>query len=291
MEVSAPENGSPTGRLRGKTILVTGSTKGFGAAIAKRFAIEGANVALTGRSEAKGAAVESEIVEQGGRARYFQADLSEERGVRGLIEGVIGQWGRLDGLVNNAMAMDHVGSSERPIADMETAGFEQIIRVGIHGLFWCCKYSIPELLKSGGGSIINVSSLAGVAGIRSLPAYSICKGAMGALTRQLATDYGPQGMRVNTMICGLVLDEGPAREVAAHPVAGPKIAEAQLTRYGNLDDVASMAIFLISDESGFVNGTELRLDGGWTSTAQFPRLSELLGGADAPARAGRPANI
>ena len=266
-------------RLHGKTVLVTGSTKGFGAAMARRFATEGASVVLTGRSAEQGRAVEQEIAEAGGRARFIQADLSEEAGARELLE----QSGPLDGLVNNAMAMDHVGAGEKPIADMQTEGFERIVRVGIYGLFWTCKYAVPRLLEAGGGSIVNVSSLAAVAGIRSLPAYSMCKGAMGALTRQLATDYGAKGIRVNTMICGLVLAEQFAADVAAHPVAGPKVAEAQLTRYGRLDDIASMATFLISDESGFVNGAELRIDGGWTSSAQFPRLGEIVRGADTAA--------
>ncbi|MDT7588745.1 MAG: hypothetical protein QOE32_6295 [Pseudonocardiales bacterium] len=271
-----------TGRLHGKSVLVTGSTKGFGAAMAERFAAEGASVVLTGRSETQGRQIEQQITDKGGQARFIRADVTDEASVRELIAAAAAPTGRLDSLVNNAMAMDQVGSSERPIADMDTDGFGRIIQVGIYGLFWACKYAIPQLLKSPGGSIVNISSLAAVAGIASLPAYSVCKGAMGALTRQMATDYGPQGLRVNTMICGLVLGDALAGDVAAHPVAGPRIAQAQLTRYGNLNDIAAMATYLISDESGFVNGAELRIDGGWTSTAQFPRLSEMVSGADTP---------
>jgi 3-oxoacyl-[acyl-carrier protein] reductase len=263
-------------RLKGKTVLVTGSTKGFGAAMARRFAAEGANVAITGRSQAEGAAVEQQIRDAGGAAVFLPADLTQEGSVRQLIAGVVGSFGRLDALVNNAMAMDQVGPSERPIADMDTAGLDRILRVGIYGLFWATKYAIPELLKFGGGSIVNISSLAAVAGVPSLPAYSMCKGAMGALTRQVATDYGPQGIRINTMICGIVLAEGLAAAIAAHPVAGGKMAEAQLTRYGTLDDIAGLATYLVSDESGFVNGAELRIDGGWTSTARFPNLVDLV---------------
>jgi NAD(P)-dependent dehydrogenase (short-subunit alcohol dehydrogenase family) len=263
-------------KLSDKVTLVTGSTKGFGAAIARRFAAEGAGVIITGRNEHDGNQLEAEITSDGGVATYIQADLTDEDSVRDLFARAAERYGRLDGLVNNAMAMDQVGTSERPLADMDTDGLKRIIGVGIYGLFWACKYAIPELLDAGGGTIVNISSLAAVAGIPSLPAYTMCKGAMGALTRQLATDYGPQGIRVNTMVCGMVLADGLAEAVANHPVAGAKMAEGQLTRYGNLDDIAGLATYLVSDESGFINGAELRVDGGWTSTARFPNLVELV---------------
>lgn len=270
-------------RLHGKTVLVTGSTKGFGAAMARRFALEGAHVVLTGRSETQGSRLERDITREGHHATFVRADLTDETSVRHLVDTAVQRCGRLDALVNNAAAMDQVADSEQPIADMDTAGFERIIDVGIRGLFWSCKYAVAKLVESGGGSIVNVSSLAAVAGIPALPAYSMCKGAMGALTRQMATDYGHQGVRVNTMICGIILDPVLAADVAADPTAGPRIATAQLTRYGRLDDVAAMAGYLISDESTFVTGAEFRIDGGWTSTAQFPRLSAIVHGADTPA--------
>jgi NAD(P)-dependent dehydrogenase (short-subunit alcohol dehydrogenase family) len=99
---------------------------------------------------------------------------------------------------------------------------------------------------------------------------------MGSLTRQVAVDYGHRGIRVNTMVCGIVFAEGLAAAVSAHHVAGAKIAEAQLTRYGTLDDIADMAAFLVSDRSGFVNGAEMRIDGGWTATARFPDMVDLV---------------
>jgi len=270
-------------RLRGKTVLVTGSTRGFGAAMARHLAGEGARVVLTGRNEPDGSRIAREIADAGSAARFIRADLTDESSVRDLVDTAVRQCGRLDAVVNNAAAMDEVGSSEQPIADMDTAGFDRIIRVGIHGLFWSCKYAIPKLIEAGGGSIVNVSSLAAVAGIPSLPGYSMCKGAMGALTRQLAVDYGQYGIRVNTMVCGLVLGPALAAAVAAHPIAGTKIAEGQLTRYGRLDDIAAMAAYLVSDESAFVTGSELRIDGGWTSSARFPRLTELVHGSDTAA--------
>lgn len=265
-----------TGRIQGKTAIITGSTKGFGAGIARRFGAEGANVAVTGRSEKEGGEVADEIRAAGGNAVFIRSDSSRESSVRDLVAATVAEFGGVDTLVNCAMAMDHIGLSERPVADMDTEGFDNILKVGIYGTFWACKYTIPEILKAGGGSIVNISSVAAIAGVPSMPAYAACKGAVGSMTRQMACDYGPQGIRVNTMICGIVLAEGLAAAIEAHPVAREKIAEAQLTRYGTHDDIAAMALYLASDESGFVNGSELRIDGGWMSTARFPNLVDMV---------------
>jgi NAD(P)-dependent dehydrogenase (short-subunit alcohol dehydrogenase family) len=267
---------SQHGRLAGKVAVVTGSTKGFGEAMVRRFADEGAAVVVSGRGEAEGRAIEKDIVGSGGRAVYVRTDMADEDSVRGLIEGAVAEFGRVDGLVNNAMAMDHIGSSERPVHEMDSAGFDKIIKVGVHGVFWACKYAIPEMLKAGGGSIVNISSIAAVSGVEKMPGYSACKGAMGALTRQMAVDYGKHRIRVNTMVSGFVLSSELAAAVDAHPVAGPLMQQAQLTRWGVLDDIANMATYLLSDESGFVTGSELRIDGGWSSTARIPDLVELV---------------
>lgn len=272
----AREMSSPSGRLAGKTAIVTGSTKGFGEGIAKRLGAEGANVTITGRSEPEGRQVAEDIRSAGGRAIFIRSDASQESSVEDLVAATVAEFGQLDALVNNAMAMDQIGLSERPVAEMDTEGFDRILKVGIYGTFWACKYALPEMVKAGGGSIVNISSLAAIAGVPSMPAYATCKGAIGALARQMAVDYGPKGVRVNTMICGIVLAAGLAEAIEAHPVAGPLVAEAQLTRYGTHEDIAAMAAYLVSDESGFVNGSELRIDGGWMSTARFPNLVDMV---------------
>lgn len=170
------------------------------------------------------------------------------------------------------MGTDLLGS-ERPVADMDAAEFDKILKVGLYGVFYASKYAVGHLIKAGGGSIVNLSSVAAVAGVASMPA---CKAAVGALTRQMTTDYGRQGVRVNTMICGLILGAGLATMVRQYPIAGPAMAEAQVTRYGRHDDIAGLATYLVSDESEFVTGTEIRVDGGWTSTARIPNLVELV---------------
>jgi 3-oxoacyl-[acyl-carrier protein] reductase len=264
------------GQLEEKVIIVTGSTKGFGEAMVKRFAAEGAAVVVTGRREPEGQKIAAEIQGSGGRALYLRSDVSDEASVRDLVAGTVEEFGRVDGLVNNAMAMDQISSFERPVAEMDSDAFDRILKVGLYGVFWASKYAIPEMVKVGGGSIVNISSVAAVAGVASIPAYSASKGAVGALTRQMATDYGRQGVRVNSMVCGIVLAEGLTSVIEAHPVAGPAMAAAQLTRWGTHDDITALATYLVSDAAGFVTGAEFRIDGGWTSAARVPNLVEVL---------------
>jgi NAD(P)-dependent dehydrogenase (short-subunit alcohol dehydrogenase family) len=151
-----------------------------------------------------------------------------------------------------------------------------MIRVGIYGVVFACKYALREMVKSGRGSIINVSSIAAVGGVPHMPGYTASKGAVQALTRQMATDYGPQGIRINTLVSGFVFSSELAAAVDAHPVAGPLMREGQLTRWGTLEDVSGFATFLASDESEFINGAELRMDGGWSATARIPNLAEMV---------------
>jgi NAD(P)-dependent dehydrogenase (short-subunit alcohol dehydrogenase family) len=207
---------------------------------------------------------------------YIRSDLSDERSVRELVQSTVGELGRLDGLVNNAMATDQIASSERPVAEMASDGFDRILKVGLYGMFWACKYSIAAMLKGGGGSIVNVSSVAGVAGVPSMPAYTVCKGGMSALARQIATDYSPRGIRVNTMTCGMILAPGLTDIIAAHPVVGPAMERGQLTDWGRREDVASMARYLLSDEARFITGADIAVDGGWTSASGIPNVAAVL---------------
>jgi NAD(P)-dependent dehydrogenase (short-subunit alcohol dehydrogenase family) len=167
---------SATGRLQGKTAIITGSTRGFGSAIVRRFAQEGANVVITGQSEADGKAVAADVTAGGGAAIFVAAHIGDEDAVEGLVARTVAEFGGVDVLVNNAMAMDHIGDSEGPIADLDTAGFERMIRVGIYGVVFACKYALREMVKSGRGSIINVSSIAAVGGVPHMPGYTAARG-------------------------------------------------------------------------------------------------------------------
>jgi NAD(P)-dependent dehydrogenase (short-subunit alcohol dehydrogenase family) len=270
-------------RLAGKVVVVTGSTKGLGAAMARRFAAEGAAVVVSGRSAEHGREVESDIGAAGGRARYLRCDASDEDSVRELIAGAVDAFGTIDGLVNNAMPMDEMGAAERGVAEIDSDAFDRILRVGLYGSVWACKYAIPVMVRGGGGSIINITSIAAVAGIPKLPGYTACKGAMSALTRQMAVDYGPAKIRVNSMLPGILLSTELATAVEGHPVAGPLVRDGQLTRWGEYDDISTMGAYLLSDESGFITGCEMRIDGGWTANAHIP---DLVGMVFAPMAAG-----
>ena len=262
--------------LEGKVVIVTGSTRGLGEAMVRRFSANGASVVVTGRSENEGRTIASELNEAQGRALYVPSDVRDEMSVRALVQSAVGEFGRLDGLVNNAMATDQIATSERPVADMSTEGFDRILQVGLYGVFWACKYAIPEMLKLGAGAILNISSVAAVAGVPSMPAYTACKGAIAALARQIATDYGSRGIRINTMTCGMILAPGLTDVIAAHPVVGPAMARSQLTDWGRPEDVASMATYLLSDEARFITGADIAVDGGWTSASGIPNVAEVL---------------
>lgn len=263
-------------RLTGKVVVVTGSTKGLGAAMSRRFAAEGAQVVISGRNEEHGQAVERGIRDDGGQAHYIPCDASREDAVRRLMSGTVERFGRIDGLVNNAMPMDDMGSAERAVADIDSDAFDGILKVGLYGSVWACKYAIPVMVRGGGGSIINITSIAAVAGIPNMPGYTACKGAMAALTRQMAVDYGSRGVRVNSMLPGFLLSTELATAVEGHAVAGPLVRDGQLTRWGEYDDISNMAAYLLSGESGFITGCEMRIDGGWTANAHIPDLVGMV---------------
>ena len=137
-----------------------------------------------------------------------------------------------------------------------------MLRAGVYGPFWACKYSIPEMRKAGGGSIINISSMAARVGIAGLAAYSTAKAGLNGLTRQIAVEYGNEGIRSNAIVIGFVLSGTVQHQVHGNPDTGPAVRAMSLTRMGRCEDVSNAAIYLASDEAEFVTGVELPIDGG-----------------------------
>jgi NAD(P)-dependent dehydrogenase (short-subunit alcohol dehydrogenase family) len=253
-----------TGRLEGKTALVTGATSNIGRAIAEEFAAEGAHVVVSGRSGQRGSEVVDGIRSRGGRAEFVQADLDgspeASRALAREATSVLG--GRIDILVNNAGI--YPGGDTSAI-DEKT--FDQVYAVNVKAPFFLTAAIAPAMVEAGGGAIINLGSWIARLGVRRAALYSSTKGAMETLTRAWAAEFGPEGVRVNAISPGVVLEKVPGE---VHP------AEANMNgtpagRMGRPQEIAHAAVYLASDESAFVHGIVLDVDGGRTTVAVIAR--------------------
>jgi NAD(P)-dependent dehydrogenase (short-subunit alcohol dehydrogenase family) len=249
-------------RLKDKVAFITGATSGIGAVMAKRFAEQGAKVVIAARREDKGTAVVDEIRKAGGQAAFCRMDTSQEEDVQKAIAFGVQTFGALNVLVNNAGPVDLIqAGTDKRIHGLATDGFDQIVKVTLYGPYWCCKYAIPHMMRAGSGSIVNISSIAAVTGLPMLPAYSAAKGGLSAMTRQLAFDYGAYNIRANAIITGLIVHEGSRSQVDT-PEKYQHYRVRHLTRLGVPDDIANAAIYLASDESEFVTGSHINVEGG-----------------------------
>ncbi|WP_203803161.1 SDR family NAD(P)-dependent oxidoreductase [Mycobacterium heckeshornense] len=264
---------------------MTGSTRGIGRAIAVRFAVEGARVVVTGRSEANGADTVADIENAGGQAVFVRADLQEKPQVDRLVDQTIEQFGKLDVLVNNGAATDLVGPGgvDAALLELDTPQWEAIVRGCATTVVWSCQAALRHMTDRGGGSIVNISSAASARATPAMAAYSAAKASVEALTRSIAVDYAAQGIRANSLVLGFIVSRPSHEAMAADPVAGPALRAMQLTRFGGPDDVAAAALFLASDEASFITGTTLVVDGGAMCRMPMPDLSAPRG-ASANAR-------
>ena len=253
-------------RMQGKVALVTGATRGIGRAIAQRFVAEGAKVLLAGRSVDAGKAVEAEIRRAGGEASFFPTDVGKEDDVRRAVAAAVERFGKLTTLVNNAAAVHLVGTPEKgdtQVTDMRNEIFAELLQTNVWGIMWTCRHAIPAMLSAGSGSIINISSNAALRGQRNMDGYTATKGAMNALTRSLAVEYAKQGIRANTISVGFVQSGEGTAAFAQDPSLRKYLESVIRTPYfGEPDDIAWGAVYLASDESRYVTGTTLTIDGG-----------------------------
>lgn len=255
----AAEAQARSGRLDGEVALVTGSTAGIGRAIASVFAREGARVVVTGRDQRRGESAVSEIVEAGGHAVFHPADLTEEADCTSLVDWTVEELGGLTVLVNNAAISDAADAS---VHDMSSPAWDRILRVDLTAAAWMCRDSIGSMLDAGHGTIVNISSRASLQGITAHAAYSAAKGGLDALTRSIAVDYADRGIRCNSIAPGYVLNERRDRDLSDQRRA--QLDARHLTRVGTARDVANAALFLASDESDWITGITLPVDGGST---------------------------
>lgn len=249
--------------LKDKVAIVTGATKDMGSAVAARLAAEGVKLLCCGRDAERGEQAAALIRADGGDARFVRTDVGIEDEVRNVIAKAVESFGRLDIVVNLAAATDlgRAGGLKRVTEDTNE-GFQSQFNINLIAPFWFYKYAIPEMQKNGGGNFVNISSLSATRVSPGLGAYSISKAALDALSRQVAIDYAASNIRSNCIGVGAIriAQSAPLHD---HPEAGPALRQAQiLPRAGTPDDVASMVAFLASDESSFISGDVLPLDGG-----------------------------
>jgi NAD(P)-dependent dehydrogenase (short-subunit alcohol dehydrogenase family) len=242
--------------LAGKVALVTGASRGIGAAVARAYARAGAAVALAARDEEALEGVAGEIRDQGGRALAVRTDVAVEGDVAALVERVLESFGRLDVACNNAAGGGH---RPMPLAGVPVDAFDSGLAVTLRGVFLSLKYELPAMVEAGGGAIVNISSTAGLQGVGGLAAYVTAKHGLEGLTKVAALDYAGLGVRVNSIAPGPILTDPLARAGAEAQQAAA--AAMPLQRVGQPDEVAAAAVWLCSDGASYITGTTLLVDG------------------------------
>jgi NAD(P)-dependent dehydrogenase (short-subunit alcohol dehydrogenase family) len=253
------------GRLDGKVAVITGGASGMGEATARLFVREGAYVVIGDVQRDKGEAVAASI---GPECRFVAADVSSSEDVAGLVGAAMQQWGRLDVMYNNA----GIGGGEGSIVDCTEQTWDRIIAIDLKGVWLGMKHCIPHMLASGGGSIISTASIAAVLGFPGLATYGAAKAGATELTRTCAIEYAAQGIRANAILPGGILTpiiyNNPSLTAPMDPeLARPGMARMQPSSRGMPEDIANTALWLASDESSFVTGQCIVVDGGYTVTS------------------------
>jgi NAD(P)-dependent dehydrogenase (short-subunit alcohol dehydrogenase family) len=252
-------------RLEGKVAIVTGGGGGIGGATARALAREGASVLVVDVKEDAADSVASAIRATGGIAWSFQADLSEEPQVEAVIAEATRSFGRLDVLHNNAALTDaDFLSADTAVTELSLEVWERTLAVNLRSQMLMCKHAVPVMVDQGGGSIINMSSGASLKGDRTRTAYGVSKAGVNALTLYVATSHGKKGIRANTILPGLVITDAVRAHLKEDVVAS--LSKATLTpSVGQPDDIADVVVFLASDESRYITGQMLAVDGGMSA--------------------------
>ena len=247
-------------RLEGKVALISGGARGMGAAEARFFAREGARVAVGDLLEEEGARLESEIAEAGGDCIFVRLDVTSEESWANAVELTVSRYGRLDVLVNNAGVYQ-----KARVEDTTLEGWDRVMAINAAGPFLGTKAAVPAMRDSGGGSIVNISSTAGLVGSLHSTAYTASKGAVRLLTKATAVQYAGDGIRANSVHPGPIDTDMLAAVYSDPEERQRRVSRIPMGREGTVDEVAYGVLFLASDESSFMTGSELVIDGGATA--------------------------
>jgi len=249
------------GRLDGKVVFITGSGAGIGRAAARLFASEGARVAVADISRDGGEETARLIRAARGEAIYVETDVADPQSVERAVKTAVAEYGRLNVLYNNAGGST---MADGPVTEVAIEEFWRAIRLDLFGTFLCCKHGIPELVRAGGGAVINMTSIVALIGVKGRDAYTAAKGGVLALTRSMAIEYAKDKVRVNAIAPGAIQTERVKNQLAHDPRV-----EALIRRHplglGEPDDVARLALFLASDEARIITGAIYPLDSGYTA--------------------------
>lgn len=253
------------GKLEGKVAVVTGSGAGLGAECARVLASHGAKVAVVDINLESAQRVADEIEAAGGEALAVRTDVISESEIQAMVAKVVARFGRVDVLHNNAAALDAATrAGDRDVCNVDITAWDRAMDVNVRGAMLCCKHVIPHMLKTGGGSIIYATSGFGALGDITLTAYAASKAALMALARSVAAQYGKQGVRSNAIMIGFVLNEHAQKNVPEE--IKQILLDQHLTpKLGSPRQIADVVAFLASDESSFITGDTIAVDGGFTS--------------------------
>lgn len=253
------------GRLEGKVTIVTGGAGGIGTGTCQLLARDGAAVVVADLPGSRPGELADRLVSDGHRAIGVEVDVSDEDQVRAMVEATTYAFGGVDGLHANAAAT-HLVRTDGLLTELSRAEFEQAFQVNVIGVWLCAKHVIPSMLTRGGGSIVATASLAAVYADMDKTAYGVTKAGLGQLMRAVATQFGKQGIRANTILPGLITHQ---RMQMPDSFREPILPQVLTPRFGNAESIGSLVAYLFSDESFYLQGQCIQVDGGMTAHSPF----------------------